>query len=69
MQGVASKMLRLGEAAKLLDVSYETLWRWCEAGKIRHIRMPSGQRRIRREDIDRILHPDDIPFSDPPTEA
>jgi excisionase family DNA binding protein len=37
---------RLNEAAKLFDVSYQTIWRWCNDGKLASVTLPSGQRRI-----------------------
>lgn len=51
------KTLTTGEAAAILDVSDETLRRWVEEGKIRHLRMPSGRLRFRPEDLDEFLKP------------
>jgi excisionase family DNA binding protein len=51
------RMLSTGEAAAILEVSGETLRRWAEAGRITHIRMPSGQLRFRPEDLAAILEP------------
>lgn len=45
------------EAAKRLGVSDETVRRWCEDRKIRHIRLPGGRLRFRPEDIDEMLTP------------
>jgi excisionase family DNA binding protein len=45
------------DAAAMLGVSDETVRRWVEAGRLRHIRLPSGQIRFRREDIEAILVP------------
>jgi excisionase family DNA binding protein len=44
-------------AAQLLQVSDETVRRWAADGLIRHIRMPSGQIRFRRSDLEAILRP------------
>ena len=43
------------EAARLLGVSIETIRRWDAAGQIKSIRTLGGQRRFRREEIDRVL--------------
>lgn len=44
-------------AAKVLGVSHETLRRWAEEKKIRHVKLPSGQLRFRQEDLDEVLTP------------
>jgi excisionase family DNA binding protein len=51
------RLLPTSEAAELLGVTDQTLRNWAEAGRIRHIRMPSGQIRFRRQDIDAVLEP------------
>ena len=48
-------LLPIGEAARLLGVSIETIRRWDAAGQIKSIRTLGGQRRFRREEIDRVL--------------
>lgn len=50
-------LLSTSEAASLLDVSDETLRRWTKEGLIRHVRMPSGRSRYRREDVLALLEP------------
>jgi excisionase family DNA binding protein len=45
------------EAATYLGISGETLRRWADDRKIRHVRLPSGQRRYRRIDLDEVLTP------------
>lgn len=49
------KLYRLKEAANLLGVKSITIWRWCNDGKIAHVTLPSGQRRIPASEIERIL--------------
>lgn len=49
--------LTTGAAAAVLGVSDETLRRWVEQGKVRHLRLPSGRLRFRREDLNEILTP------------
>jgi excisionase family DNA binding protein len=51
------ELLSAPAAARLLGVSDETLRRWAADGRIRHIRMPSGQLRFRPADIAAILQP------------
>jgi excisionase family DNA binding protein len=51
------ELLSAPAAARLLGVSDETLRRWAADGRIRHIRMPSGQLRFRPADIAAILEP------------
>lgn len=50
-------LLTTPEAAARLDVSDETLRRWAAEQRIRHLRLPSGQLRFRRDDIEAILTP------------
>lgn len=44
----------LGEAAKQLDVSVDTLRRWDSAGKLETTRDPSGRRRVPLAEIERL---------------
>jgi len=46
--------LRLGEAAKQLGVSPDTLRRWAEAGRIAVELTPGGQRTVSQADISRL---------------
>ena len=41
----------------MLEVTDETIRRWAEKGRIRHIRLPSGQLRFERQDIEAIRQP------------
>lgn len=50
----APEWLRLADAVRILDASETTVRRWAQAGHIRFIRTPGGQRRFRREDVERI---------------
>lgn len=51
------ELLSTSEGATILEVSDETLRRWAADGLIRHIRLPSGQLRFERADIDAIRRP------------
>jgi molybdopterin-binding protein len=50
--------LSLGEAARALDVSVDTVRRWARAGKIETTRDPANRRRVPRSEITRLAsHP------------
>lgn len=49
------ELLPIGEAARLLGVSVETVRRWDSDGRIKSIRTLGGQRRFSRADIERAL--------------
>src|SRR3989344_9478448 len=51
-----SKLLSIGQAAKLLGVSIDTLRRWDAGGRLRSIRSgPRGHRFYNRSDIEQYL--------------
>lgn len=47
--------LRLGQVAELLDVSADTVRRWCDDGRISTRRSPGGQRLLDGADVARLL--------------
>ncbi len=49
---------RLSEVAKMMGVAYVTMWRWCNAGKVATMKLPSGQRRITGAEVWRLLQED-----------
>ena len=51
------ELLSAADVGALLQVSDETVRRWAEANKIPHIRLPSGQLRFYRTDVETILRP------------
>ena len=51
----AEDTLGLGEAARALDVSPDTLRRWERAGKLRTTRDSANRRRVSRSEIERLL--------------
>lgn len=53
----SEELITGGVAAELLNVTDETIRRWAEKGKIRHVKLPSGHRRYYRSDIAAILTP------------
>lgn len=50
----AEKYLPIGDVAKLLGVSVETVRRWDRAGQIKSTRTPGGQRRFASSEVDRL---------------
>jgi molybdopterin-binding protein len=46
--------LSLGDAAKALGVSADTLRRWERAGKLKTTRDPANRRRVQRSEIERL---------------
>lgn len=44
-------LLTSTEVARQLGVTSETVRRWCKAGKVTHLVLPSGQVRFRPADI------------------
>jgi len=49
--------LSIPEAALALDVSASSVRRWVKSGRLRAVRLPSGRKRILREDVAAILEP------------
>ena len=49
------QLLKIGEAAKALNVSQETLRRWEKSGKIKVTRTPGGTRLYSNKEINRLL--------------
>ena len=54
---MSEELLSAAEAAAILEVSDETLRRWANTGLIHYIRLPSGQLRFERADIEAIRQP------------
>lgn len=48
-------LLTTGEAAARLGVSSNTLRRWADDRRIKHVRLPSGRLRFRPGDLDEAL--------------
>lgn len=57
MPDAANELLKVGEVAKRLGVSDETVRGWAKTGKLRYVKLPSGGRRFRAVDVDAILTP------------
>lgn len=50
-----SDMLTTTDAAKLLNVDRATVARWIRLGQLAAVKLPSGQYRVRRKDLDSLL--------------
>lgn len=50
-------LLTTGDVAQRFNVTKNTVRRWVENGKLRHVRLPSGQVRFLEADIEAALSP------------
>src|SRR5437870_932597 len=48
------ELLKLRDAAEILNISYPTLKQWIYRGKLRTIKTPGGHHRVARTEIDRL---------------
>lgn len=53
---VGPDVLTRGEAAQVLDVHPSTVARWAATGFLPSFRIPSGQRRYRKGDVEDLLN-------------
>ena len=53
-------MLAVKEAARIAGVDGDTIRRWCDAGRLPHIRTAGNQRRIDRDALDVLLTPGSV---------
>jgi excisionase family DNA binding protein len=51
----ARRLLKPRDVAVELDVSTDTLDRYIRKNQLQIVRLPSGRRRISREDLDRVI--------------
>ena len=49
------KLLRVSEVEKMLRLSRPSVIDWIERGYLREVRLPSGQRRIRLSEVERVI--------------
>jgi len=52
-------LLSIPEAAEILGSSQSSVRRWIKNGRLKAIKLPSGRRKVRREEVDAILASDD----------
>jgi len=55
MTNPPANLLKIGEVATELGVSTETIRNWVRRKRVPAYKMPSGQLRFRREDIDTFI--------------
>ena len=51
----ARRLINLRDVAIELDVSVDSVDRFIRAGQLPVVRLPSGRRRVAREDLDRVI--------------
>ncbi len=51
----AERLLSTGQVAKRLGITVRTVYRWEKAGKLRPVRLPSGQRRFSAREVEALL--------------
>jgi putative resolvase len=49
------RLLKVREAALILNVDRRTIWKWIKEGKIKAVRLPSGRYRIPESEVIRII--------------
>jgi excisionase family DNA binding protein len=54
VRGEAPLLIAMGAAAKYLGVSRSTLWRICQAGRLKRVELFRGSYRLRRLDLDAL---------------
>jgi excisionase family DNA binding protein len=52
---MSDELLTTAEAAQMLRVSQKTIARWIRLDQIPAVKLPSGQYRVRRRDVDKLL--------------
>jgi excisionase family DNA binding protein len=50
------RLLKIGEVAKMLNLSPQTIRDWVDKGWIDCVRLPSGHRRFRESEIKEIIY-------------
>lgn len=53
------------EAARVLDVSRTTVWRWIAEGRLPALRLGGRTIRIRKPDVEKMLRPARVRLADP----
>ena len=56
-KGSNSQFYTVPEAARVLDVSPVTIWRWIEAGKLPAFRVGPRNIRVRRDELEAMIRP------------
>lgn len=56
-QPIPPRLLTTQEVADLCHVSRMAVTRWADKGDLAFVRLPSGHRRFRPDDVERLLDP------------
>ncbi len=51
----------LKQLSETWGVNYQTLWRWAQDGKLKTVRLPGRQLRVKESEIRRILEEEAVP--------
>jgi len=54
-QDRGDELVRVSEAARIAQLSVDTIRRYADAGQLASSRTPSGQRRFRRADVEALV--------------
>ncbi len=49
------KLLRVSEVEKMLRLTRPSVIDWIERGYLKEVRLPSGQRRVRLSEVERVI--------------
>ena len=63
---VDAKLYTLVEVAELLSVNVATVRTWCISGKLRGVKLPGGDWRVRKEALDEMLREGETSVEDSP---
>lgn len=66
---MGDKLLTISQAARLLDISQNTLRAWADRGLVPVVRTPSGQRRFYLDDVERLMATTTTPLMGAPPPA
>lgn len=63
---ITGKIYTITQAAELCGINRTTLWRWIKSGKLLAYQTPTGQYRIKKDDLENFIEKE-LRFLDPPT--
>jgi excisionase family DNA binding protein len=52
---MSEELLRTEQVAKMLNVAPSTVRNWVRLGRLRSVKLPGGQYRIARRDVEKLL--------------
>lgn len=54
------ELLTVDQVADIVGVNARTVTAWCKDGRLKHVVLPSGRIRVRKEDLAELLTPEDV---------